>query len=74
MMPAVLSSTINRGILSLTDRIKHRNPFEIAKVGGTRSVHLHYSVNILHYSGQYKETFNVWDGGAKRAKNVRTNP
>jgi hypothetical protein len=34
----------------------------------------HYSVNILHYSGQYKETFNVWDGGAKRAKNVRTNP
>jgi hypothetical protein len=28
----------------------------------------------LHYSGQYKETFNVWGGGAKRAKNVRTNP
>jgi hypothetical protein len=28
MMSAVLSSTINRGILSLTDRIKHRNPFE----------------------------------------------
>jgi hypothetical protein len=28
MMTAVLSSTINRGILSLTDRIKRRNPFE----------------------------------------------
>jgi hypothetical protein len=28
MMPAVLSSTINRGILSLTDRIKRRNPLE----------------------------------------------
>jgi putative component of membrane protein insertase Oxa1/YidC/SpoIIIJ protein YidD len=28
MMPAVLSSTINRGIWSLTDRIKRRNPFE----------------------------------------------